>query len=148
MQFAMDHIVLNVSDLEGMLRFYTEVMGFPTERLEAYRNEDAPFPSVRVNSETIIDLFPPGMWGGSQQAEGAKPDLRLNHFCLVVKEDDWNFFLDRLERLHVPIIEGPVERWGAHGTGVSVYFHDPEKNKIEVRHYPSGEKGNATRLTS
>jgi catechol 2,3-dioxygenase-like lactoylglutathione lyase family enzyme len=46
--------------------------------------------------------------------------------------------LERLENHGVDIEEGPVQRWGAHGTGTSVYFRDPEDNLIEARYYGGG----------
>ena len=54
----LDHIVLNVSDIEKTVRFYTEVLGLQPERLDEFRAGKVGFPSVRVNSHTIIDLFP------------------------------------------------------------------------------------------
>jgi catechol 2,3-dioxygenase-like lactoylglutathione lyase family enzyme len=35
----------------------------------------------------------------------------------------------------VPILEGPVQRTGATGPIVSVYFRDPDANLIEVSNY-------------
>jgi len=58
MQCLMDHMVLNVKNDERMIDFYSKVMLFAPERLEEYRAGEAPFPSVRLNSDTIIDLFP------------------------------------------------------------------------------------------
>ena len=58
----MGHIVLNVNDDEQMIAFYTNVLMLAPERLEEYRAGDAPFPSVRLNSDTIMDLFPKKMW--------------------------------------------------------------------------------------
>ncbi len=60
----MDHIVINVEDIEKMIGFYTEVLELAPARVEAFRHGQAPFPSVRLNSDTIIDLFPKAMWGG------------------------------------------------------------------------------------
>lgn len=45
-----------------MIAFYSKVLMFETERLEKYRAGDAPFPSVRLNLDTVIDLFPKKMW--------------------------------------------------------------------------------------
>ena len=53
---ALDHIVLNVADVERSLAFYEGVLGLPAERVEAWRRGELRFPSVRVNEATIIDL--------------------------------------------------------------------------------------------
>ena len=55
---AMDHIVLNVPDIDRSLAFYIDVLGLEPERLEEFRQGKVPFPSVRVSAETVIDLFP------------------------------------------------------------------------------------------
>src|SRR4051812_18232682 len=53
----MDHIVLNVGDIERSIRFYTEVLGLKGERLEEFRGGKVGFPSVRINADTLIDLM-------------------------------------------------------------------------------------------
>ena len=149
-RFDMDHIALNVRDMDSMLRFYIALLGLKPERLDLFREQKAPFPSVRVNANTIIDLFPPEMWQGKQRKHfrKAKPDTRLNHVCLAIRNEDWAPFQRRLRKYGVTVLEGPVARWGAHGTGISVYFHDPDGNRIEVRHYPSREAGRTMGLMS
>jgi catechol 2,3-dioxygenase-like lactoylglutathione lyase family enzyme len=133
MQCVMDHIVLNVEDDERMIAFYANVLMFPTERLEEYRAGKVPFPSVRLNADTIIDLFPKKLWEKSIRAGSSRENL--NHFCIAVSKKAWEDLLVRLQANSIPIEEGPVQRWGAHGTGTSVYFRDPEGNLIEARHY-------------
>ena len=133
MQCLMDHIVLNVEDDERMIAFYANVMMFPTERLAEYRAGNVPFPSVRLNADTIIDFFPKRLWQKStRHGEGRE---NLNHFCISLSEGTWLELLERLQANTISIEEGPVPRWGAYGTGTSVYFRDPEGNLIEARYY-------------
>ena len=133
MQCLMDHIVLNVEDDEKMIAFYSKVLMFTPERLEEYRTGDVPFPSVRLNSDTVIDLFPKKLW--QQSAQIRQGPENLNHFCFAISKGTWENFLERLQANNVEIEDGPVSRWGAHGTGTSIYFRDPEGNLIEARYY-------------
>jgi catechol-2,3-dioxygenase len=133
MECFMDHMVLNVEDDERMISFYSKILMLDCERLEEYRAGKVPFPSVRINSETIIDLFPKNMWQKSSTIE--KGFNNLNHFCIALSKKKWEDLLRRLSAGNVEIEEGPVPRWGAHGTGTSIYFRDPEGNLIEARYY-------------
>jgi catechol 2,3-dioxygenase-like lactoylglutathione lyase family enzyme len=141
MHCFMDHIVLNVDDDERMIAFYTNVLQLAPERLQEYRAGTAPFPSVRLNPDTIIDLFPQKIW--QKSTPNGQGREHLNHFCMAMSKESWDGLLVRLKINAVAIEEGPVPRWGAHGTGTSIYFRDPEGNLIEARFYdqhPSSEK--------
>jgi len=130
---AMDHIVLNVTDINRSLAFYMDVLGLEAERLDEFRRGEVRFPSVRVSADTVIDLFP--MKPGESLGDG--PGLRnLNHFTMVVAAADFEGFQKRLVEYRVMIEEWPARRWGARGYGQSVYFRDPDGNRIEVRCYP------------
>jgi len=133
MHCFMDHIVLNVEDDEKMIAFYTNVLLLAPERLQEYRAGTALFPSVRLNPDTIIDLFPKRMW--QKSAPSGQGREHLNHFCLSMSKERWDDLLERLKANAIDIEEGPVPRWGAHGTGTSIYFRDPEGNLIEARYY-------------
>ena len=43
---GLDHLVLNVSDAERSLAYYSGVLGLPGERVEEWRRRQAPFPST------------------------------------------------------------------------------------------------------
>lgn len=129
----LDHIVLNVADIERSLAFYTGVLGLPGERVEEFRAGKVGFPSVRINTDTIIDLFPTKPSG--HHAGGEKNSGNLNHFCLVVAAADFAGIAHYLASHQVAIREGPVARWGARGRATSVYFLDPDGNEVEIRCY-------------
>jgi catechol 2,3-dioxygenase-like lactoylglutathione lyase family enzyme len=133
MKCEIDHIVLNVEDDEKMIPFYENILQFPTERLYEYRSGKVPFPSLRLNADTIIDLFPKKMWERHVHAGSGRENM--NHFCIVLPQADWQGLMERLQAHSISIEEGPVQRWGAHGDGISVYFRDPEGNLIEAKHY-------------
>jgi catechol 2,3-dioxygenase-like lactoylglutathione lyase family enzyme len=119
---GLDHIVLNVADAELSLGYYTGVLELTGERVEEWRRGEAPFPSVRIDDATIIDLFVAERTGDN-----------LDHFCLVLGTADWN---QMVASRRVEILRGPSPVFGACGMGVSIYTRDPDGNTIELRHYP------------
>lgn len=125
----LDHIVLACADVERQLDFYTRVIGLAPERAAAFRAGEVPFPSVRIDADCLIDLFP------AQGAHDSATSPNLHHFCFALAPAHWEALRERLAAAGVEVEEGPVTRWGAHGDGVSIYFRDPEGNVIEARHY-------------
>lgn len=130
---ALDHIVLNVGDIDRALQFYTGVLGLEGERVELFRASKVGFPSVRIDDATIIDLFPRPTSDGRSVSE--KVDGNLNHLCLVVDAGDFAGVIEALNKNQIAIRAGPVSRWGARGQATSVYFLDPDGNEIEIRCY-------------
>ncbi len=118
MQCAMDHIVLNVEDDEAMIAFYTSVLQLAPERVQEYRAGTVPFASVRLNPDTIIDLFPRRMWQKNAASNHGRE--HLNHFCMAMDKETWKELLERLKANAIAIEETPVPRWGAHGAGSSI----------------------------
>ncbi len=119
---GLDHIVLKVSDAERSLAYYTGVLELAGERVDEWRGGEAPFPSVRIDDSTIVDLFVSEHGGDN-----------LDHFCLVLPTADWE---EMMAARRLEVLRGPSRVFGARGMGISVYTQDPDGNTIELRHYP------------
>ncbi len=126
----LDHIVLRNKDVEESLRFYTEVLGLPAERVEKWRAGEIRFPSARINADTIIDFF-----GADQEPIGKDGIKNQDHFCMVIEPTDMEELKAKFEAMGVEIQAGPGKRWGSHGDGISLYIYDPDNNVVELRHY-------------
>ena len=81
---GLDHLVLNVDDLEEMMRFYHEILGMEILRLEEFSRKEVPFPSVRVSQDVLIDLV-----RGARKNDANNVD----HFCLTIEHTDINSIL-------------------------------------------------------
>src|SRR5690349_7627878 len=128
MDVVLDHIVLNVADVDASVEFYREVLQFSIERLDEYKSGKVPFPSARINAATLIDLFPPKMWRETNSDDGRRENL--NHFCLALRFDAWQALRDRLHANRIEISKDKTVNFGARGEGISMYFHDPDGNEI------------------
>src|SRR5690242_7094767 len=116
---GLDHVVLNVADIERSLAFYCDELGLEPLRVDEWRRGEVFFPSVRIDATTIIDLF------------ASEPTGRnLDHLCLVVEPTDLQAIKDS-GRFDVQ--SGPDTRWGAQGDGTSLYVRDPDGNTVELR---------------
>jgi catechol 2,3-dioxygenase-like lactoylglutathione lyase family enzyme len=127
----MDHIVLRVKDVDKSLHFYTQVLGLQPERIEQFKAGEVRFPSVRLNDDTIIDLFP----APDMEPIGRTAPRNQDHFCMVIEPTDMDALKRAFEALGIAIQAGPGPRWGAHGNGTSLYVYDPDDNVVELRYY-------------
>jgi catechol 2,3-dioxygenase-like lactoylglutathione lyase family enzyme len=118
-----DHVVLRVRNLAGMVRFYEQALGFKVVRTL----DRLSLVQMRAGA-SMLDLVQ-----GDRPAAGGNMD----HLCFRVSPFDREALAAHLSPLGVALGE-TVERFGAEGTGPSVYFDDPEGNQIEL-------KGPATR---
>jgi catechol 2,3-dioxygenase-like lactoylglutathione lyase family enzyme len=127
-----DHVVLRVSDLDAMLRFYTEVLGCPMEKVQ----ESIGLYQVRAG-RSLIDLVPmSGKLGRMGGAPPGREGRNLDHLCVRVDPFDADAILAYLDERGVE--HGGVEsRYGAEGEGPSIYVTDPEGNVVELKGPPS-----------
>ena len=136
MKITVDHVVLEVRDVEKSARFYEQLLEFAPVRLAEYLAGGAPFASARVNRETIIDLFPKTMWKSSRRA--ANP----NHVCFTMDKQQVDALKRRMKKQDLPILRRSDKSFGAQGIARSIYFEDPDGVMLEARYYPgAGSKG-------
>ncbi len=121
---GIDHVVLRAADPARLERFYLEVIGCTLER----RQEKFQLTQLRAG-RTLIDIVP---------APGALPAAGHNveHVCLRIEPFDAAALAAHLGRHGVAPGE-IAQRFGADGTGPSLYLADPEGNKLELKGPPS-----------
>jgi glyoxylase I family protein len=114
-----DHVVLRVRNLAGMVRFYEQALGFREER----RIERLGLVQMRAGA-SMLDLV------ASETQGDFVPNM--DHLCFRIAPFERDAIVMRLAPFGISVGE-TVERYGAEGNGPSVYFHDPEGNQIELK---------------
>ena len=113
---GIDHVVLRVTDIERMRKFYCEVLG---AQHVAWRPELG-MSHLRVGA-ALIDLV-----------IGERSGCNMDHLCLRVEPFDRRAIVAHLEKHGVKV--GDVKnRFGAEGNGESIYLTDPEGNQVELK---------------
>ena len=128
---GIDHVVLRVRDEERARRFYCDVLGCVEER----RSDALGLVQLRAGA-SLIDLvdvrLPLGKAGGGPPSEAER---NVDHFALQLEHFD-----EAAIRSHL-ISHGVepgdvVQRYGAQGTGPSMYIRDPDGNVVELKGPP------------
>jgi catechol 2,3-dioxygenase-like lactoylglutathione lyase family enzyme len=124
MILCIDHFVLTVRSLEDTCRFYERVLGL--QRVcEPGKPTALKFGHQKINVHEIGHMFEP---------KAATPTPGAADFCLITV-----FPIDEVQRklkdCGVAIECGPVQRTGAQGDMMSIYFRDPDANLVEVSRY-------------
>ncbi len=128
---AIDHVVVRVVDLESMIEFYAEVLGCRLERGPG----DLGLAQLRAGA-SLIDLVDAA--GELGRKAGAPPDHgapNMDHFCVQVQPWDVDAIRAHLDAHGVAYGE-VAERYGAEGSGPSIYLEDPEGNTVELKGRP------------
>ena len=128
----LDHIVLRASDPEKMITFYCDVLGCRLEKVQ----ETFGLYQLRAGA-SLIDLVSIsgqlGRLGGAAPGVGAR---NMDHFCVRVEPFDETTILKHLARFDITP-EPAAPRYGAEGTGPSIYVADPENNIVELKGPPN-----------
>ncbi|MET8409995.1 VOC family protein [Streptomyces sp. NPDC005195] len=134
----LDHVVLWVRDPVASADFYERSVGLEPLRVTEYAEGKEPFPSVRLNEETVFDLAPLPLAAYMNMVPGGADSAGhpVNHVCLSLGADDFDALRTRLEEGAVPVSGFSYDAFGARGMAKrSFYFRDPDGNVFEARHY-------------
>ncbi len=128
----LDHCVIHVSDWERSNAFYTQVLGAELVRRPvgyAYRFGDKQ-----------LNVHGPGV----QPAEVARLPVAPGNSDLCF---EWTGpiadAVAHLKQYNVAVERGPLQRFGAKGPGISVYFRDPDGSLMEFMSYVPSSGENA-----
>jgi len=113
-QGTLSHLLLQAEDHERMEEFYTGVVGFHVKERQRFGEDDRP-----------LTIFEERM-GLTELPEGrAEAGQAVEHIAFQVP--DIQVLHDSLREHDVEIDDGPTET----SYGTSIYFFDPEGNRIE-----------------
>lgn len=124
-----DHIVLNVADVQVSAAWYARVLGMEREDFDS---RTGPRVAMRFGRQKL-NLRP-------IQADtvawftGAHPAAGSDDLCFITTQPVQEV-LEHFATLGVAVEEGPVPRTGALGPMQSVYCRDPDGNLVEVAVY-------------
>jgi catechol 2,3-dioxygenase-like lactoylglutathione lyase family enzyme len=118
---GIDHVVLYVRDQEASRKFYCDRLGCTVDAI----NEKAKIIHLRFG-EQQIDIVP----GNGPAAEAAKQGI--DHLCLSIRCGDMPALAAYLKAQGIAV-DDVVTRFGAYGTGPSIYLHDPDGFKLELK---------------
>ncbi|MEO9820857.1 MAG: VOC family protein [Paracoccaceae bacterium] len=117
---GLDHIVLAVRDVAQTVAFYHERLGFEAE-VDADGKWTLHLGAQKINLQHVENL--PSI------AKNTLPGTA--NFCVLTSEDTFGL-VHRLREAGISVLKGPVERIGATGQIMSVYFNDPDGNLVEI----------------
>ena|ERR1700742_3508642 len=119
----LDHLVLTVADLDATIDFYSKTMGMEPVSFDGRRA--LKFGEQKINLHLAGHEFEPK----AGRATPGSADV-----CFITK-DPLEEVMRHLATVGVKIEKGPVDKTGAVGKLLSVYFRDPDGNLIEVSNY-------------
>jgi catechol 2,3-dioxygenase-like lactoylglutathione lyase family enzyme len=131
---ALDHLVINVSDVARTAEWYRKILGMevkifdpgqgkPTRTSLMFGNQKI---NVRPRDADTVE------WFTADHVAAGSDDL-----CFLTSSPP-DEVVAHLEACGVAIEEGPVAKQGARGTLRSVYCRDPDGSLIEISSYEDG----------
>ena len=118
---SLDHVVVNVSDVNRACEFYERVLGAEIVEFGAGRK------AVQIGNQKL-NLHDAG---SRADPVASHPAVGAADLCILT-ETPIADVVHHLGALAVEIIVGPVERTGATGPILSVYIRDPDGSLIEI----------------
>lgn len=125
MPVQLDHLILAVNDIGRSVTFYGDILGF------SHDGETPPFAVLRVNDGFTLQLAPWGTKGGE-------------HLAFAMTREEFDATFGRIRASEIPFggtfsgvgsMQGPGVEVGARGPADTLYFFDPDRHLIEIRHY-------------
>ena len=131
---ALDHIVINVSDVARSAEWYRKILGMEVRVFDP--GQGKPTRTSLMFGKQKINVRPRDAdtveWFTADHIAAGSDDL-----CLLTGATPQEV-VAHLKACDVAIEEGPVAKQGARGTLRSVYCRDPDGSLIEISSYEDG----------
>jgi catechol 2,3-dioxygenase-like lactoylglutathione lyase family enzyme len=131
---ALDHLVVQVSDLEASAKWYERVLGMTREDVPP-EPDKPPRTAMRFGCQKI-NLRPIAAskedWFTADYEAAGSEDL-----CFLTDSTP-DQVVQHLQAEGIAVVTGPGPRQGAQGTLMSVYCRDPDGSLIEIASYVDG----------
>jgi len=126
---ALDHLVVNVRDVEVAAAWYQRVLGMTRESVDTSHGKVTAmkFGRQKINLRPITATKE--AWFTADHEAAGSDDL-----CFLTNAAP-QAVAEHLRACGVAVIEGPTDKRGAQGTIVSVYCRDPDGSLIEISSY-------------
>ena len=126
----LDHVAIEVTDLERALSFYHDLIGMPIRDRDRYDAGEVPYVAV-VAGGRHLHLVP---------TDADEIDVGGDHVCLLLRSDDVDSrgeletLLETLRDRGTEVEEGePYRRYGAYGRAWAAYVRDPDGRRVELK---------------
>ena len=120
----LDHLVLTVTNTNDTVVFYKRVMAMELVTFTGGRKA-LTFGNQKINLH---------QYGSEFEPKAGKVTPGSADLCFII-DTPISDALAHLIKCGVKVLEGPIERTGATGTIMSLYFRDPDDNLIEISNY-------------
>jgi catechol 2,3-dioxygenase-like lactoylglutathione lyase family enzyme len=131
---ALDHPVIQVSDLEVSARWYERVLGMTRDDVPPAAGQpprtEMKFGRQKINLRPVA--MSKGAWFTADHEAAGGEDL-----CFLTDSTP-DAVVQHLQAQRVVIVAGPGPRRGAQGALMSVYCRDPDGSLIEIASYLEG----------
>jgi catechol 2,3-dioxygenase-like lactoylglutathione lyase family enzyme len=134
MAMQLDHIILPVNDRKTSIEFYVEILGLKHE------GDREPFSILRVTSDFTIQMAAWGTKGGEHLAFAmSRKEFDEVFRRVIAAKIEYGDAFDSVGNMRGPgdetIASINSAGGGARGPGKNLYFFDPSRHLIEIRHY-------------
>ena len=128
---GLDHVVLRITNVPRMVRFYCDVLGCTLEK----EREDLGLTQLRAGNSLIDLVAVDGAIGCKGGAAPGAEGRNMDHLCLRIEPFDPGALTTHL--IQNGVVPGEIKpRYGADGIGPSLYLSDPEGNTVELKGPP------------